>query len=152
MIHNTKREELDSEYVVKLFEAGKGTLKSTTTTYGQRSFHSIHGWILGIYSHYMLLLNITSSSSSYFWLFWSLSWVTEVFCSPHKLVLVFELMENDLRKCQKNVGKPVGFWFLRIRNHDERYESNGHVKKKTWGRPIFSDFQFSMQKRSQRNV
>ena len=23
----------------------------------------------------------------------------QVFCSPNKLVLVFELMENDLRKC-----------------------------------------------------
>jgi len=27
----------------------------------------------------------------------------EVFCSPHKLVLVFELMENDLRKYMKSV-------------------------------------------------
>ena len=31
--------------------------------------------------------------------------VSEVFCSPHKLVLVFELMENDLRKLRAEQSK-----------------------------------------------
>eukprot|EP00440_Ansanella_granifera_P022622 gb/GFBE01024571.1/.p1 GENE.gb/GFBE01024571.1/~~gb/GFBE01024571.1/.p1 ORF type:complete len:321 (+),score=99.94 gb/GFBE01024571.1/:1-963(+) len=31
----------------------------------------------------------------------------EVFCSPSKLTLVFELMENDLKKYMKGLGKPL---------------------------------------------